>query len=133
MGVCGRSLLDSSYDHAGGVPPCGHGENPHPFLIRVLADRRQLGHRQDGQRQQDNQVYPTQRYAPRAESLTVGGVVKPLSVWSALRRAATCRRKVQEYVDNGVTTPVINFMALGADAQARAEQSVAMLRALAPQ
>ena len=47
--------------------------------------------------------------------------------------AATCRRKVQEYVDNGVTTPVINFMALGADAKARAEQSVVMLRALAPQ
>ena len=46
--------------------------------------------------------------------------------------AETCRRKVQEYVDNGVTTPVINFMALGADAKARAEQSVAMLRALAP-
>jgi alkanesulfonate monooxygenase SsuD/methylene tetrahydromethanopterin reductase-like flavin-dependent oxidoreductase (luciferase family) len=46
--------------------------------------------------------------------------------------ADTCRRKVQEYVDAGVTTPVINFMALGADAKSRAEQSVAMLRALAP-
>jgi hypothetical protein len=39
---------------------------------------------------------------------------------------------VQEYVDNGVTTHVMNFMALGADANARAEQSIKMLRALAP-
>jgi probable F420-dependent oxidoreductase len=45
--------------------------------------------------------------------------------------AETCRKKVQEYVDNGVTTPVMNFMALGADANARAEQSIKMLRALA--
>jgi len=46
--------------------------------------------------------------------------------------AETCRRKVQAYVDNGVTTPVMNFMPLGIDPQTRAEQSLAMLRALAP-
>ena len=46
--------------------------------------------------------------------------------------AETCRRKVQEYVDNGVTTPVLNFMPTTGDPTERAEQSLAMLRALAP-
>lgn len=46
--------------------------------------------------------------------------------------AETCRRKVQDYVDNGVTVPVINFLPATPDPAARAEQSVAMLRALAP-
>jgi probable F420-dependent oxidoreductase len=46
--------------------------------------------------------------------------------------ADTCRRKVQDYVDNGVTTPVINFIPAAADPAGRAEQSLSMLRALAP-
>lgn len=46
--------------------------------------------------------------------------------------ADTCRGKVQEYVDNGVTTPVINFIPAAADPAGRAEQSLSMLRALAP-
>jgi alkanesulfonate monooxygenase SsuD/methylene tetrahydromethanopterin reductase-like flavin-dependent oxidoreductase (luciferase family) len=46
--------------------------------------------------------------------------------------AETCRRKVQEYVDNGVTTPIVNFMPTTADPAQRAAQSVEMLRALAP-
>lgn len=47
--------------------------------------------------------------------------------------AETCRRKIQEYVDNGVTLPLLNFLPAAAEPQARAEMSVAMLRALAPQ
>jgi probable F420-dependent oxidoreductase len=46
--------------------------------------------------------------------------------------AATCKRKVQAYVDAGVTVPVLNFMPTTADPAARAEQSIEMLRALAP-
>ncbi len=46
--------------------------------------------------------------------------------------AATCRRKIQAYVDAGVTVPVLNFMPAAAEPHARAEQSLAMLRALAP-
>jgi probable F420-dependent oxidoreductase len=46
--------------------------------------------------------------------------------------ADTCRRKVQAYVDNGVTTPVLSFIATSGDPKARAEQTLAMLRALAP-
>jgi len=46
--------------------------------------------------------------------------------------AATCMRKVQAYVDNGVTVPVLNFLPTTADPAQRAEQSLAMLRALAP-
>ena len=46
--------------------------------------------------------------------------------------AATCRRKIQAYVDGGVTVPVLNFIAVGATPEQRAEQSLAMMRALAP-
>jgi probable F420-dependent oxidoreductase len=46
--------------------------------------------------------------------------------------AATCRKKIQAYVDNGVTTPVINFISTGATPEQRAEQTMKMLRALAP-
>lgn len=46
--------------------------------------------------------------------------------------AATCMRKIQAYVDNGVTTPVLNFMPTTGDPNARAEQSLGMMRALAP-
>lgn len=46
--------------------------------------------------------------------------------------AETCRRKIQAYVDNGVTIPVLNFIATAPDPAQRAEQSLAMLRALAP-
>ena len=46
--------------------------------------------------------------------------------------AATCRRKVQEYVDNGVTVPVLNFIPVAPDAAGRAKHSLEMLRALAP-
>lgn len=46
--------------------------------------------------------------------------------------ADTCMRKVQAYVDAGVTVPVLNFLPSTPDPAARAEQSLAMLRALAP-
>jgi len=46
--------------------------------------------------------------------------------------AATCKRKIQEYVDNGVTVPVLNFIPVAPDAAGRAKQSLDMLRALAP-
>ena len=46
--------------------------------------------------------------------------------------AETCRRKIQAYVDGGVTVPVLNFIPVGAEPAQRAEQSLAMLRALAP-
>jgi probable F420-dependent oxidoreductase len=46
--------------------------------------------------------------------------------------AATCKRKIQDYVDNGVTVPVLNFIPVAMDAAGRAEQSLNMLRALAP-
>jgi alkanesulfonate monooxygenase SsuD/methylene tetrahydromethanopterin reductase-like flavin-dependent oxidoreductase (luciferase family) len=46
--------------------------------------------------------------------------------------AETCRRKIQAYVDHGVTTPVLSFIAVAPDAEQRAEQSLAMMRALAP-
>ena len=46
--------------------------------------------------------------------------------------AATCRRNVQDYVDAGVTIPVINVITTSPDPNERARQSVEMLRALAP-
>jgi probable F420-dependent oxidoreductase len=46
--------------------------------------------------------------------------------------AETCRRKVQAYVDRGVTVPVVNFMPLAPDPEGRARLSLEMLRALAP-
>lgn len=46
--------------------------------------------------------------------------------------AETCRRKIQAYVDGGVTVPVLNFIPVAGDPQQRAEQSLNMLRALAP-
>jgi probable F420-dependent oxidoreductase len=46
--------------------------------------------------------------------------------------AETCRRKIQAYVDHGVTTPVLSFIAVAPDAPQRAEQSLAMMRTLAP-
>jgi probable F420-dependent oxidoreductase len=46
--------------------------------------------------------------------------------------AETCRRKIQAYVDAGVTVPVLNFMPTAPDAAGRAQQSIEMLRALAP-
>ncbi len=46
--------------------------------------------------------------------------------------AATCRRKIQAYVDAGVTVPVLNFLPAAIDPAERAAQSIAMLRALAP-
>jgi probable F420-dependent oxidoreductase len=46
--------------------------------------------------------------------------------------AETCRRKVQAYVDNGVTVPVLNFMPAAADPAERARQSLEMLHQLAP-
>jgi probable F420-dependent oxidoreductase len=46
--------------------------------------------------------------------------------------AATCRKKIQAYVENGVTTPVLNFISTGATPEQRAEQTLGMLRALAP-
>lgn len=46
--------------------------------------------------------------------------------------AETCRRKIQAYVDNGVTVPVVNFIPVAGDAAGRARHSLEMLRALAP-
>lgn len=46
--------------------------------------------------------------------------------------AETCRRKIQAYVDAGVTVPVLNFMPTAPDAGGRAEQSIEWLRGLAP-
>lgn len=46
--------------------------------------------------------------------------------------AETCRQKIQEYVDNGVTVPVLNFIPVAPTLEARAEQSLNMLRELAP-
>jgi len=46
--------------------------------------------------------------------------------------AETCRRKIQAYVDNGVTVPVLNFIPVAGDPAQRALQSLEMLRALAP-
>jgi probable F420-dependent oxidoreductase len=43
-----------------------------------------------------------------------------------------CRARLREYVDNGITIPVLNLMNLEQDPDARAKESVAMLRALAP-
>ena len=46
--------------------------------------------------------------------------------------ADTCMKKIQAYVDNGVTVPVLNFMPLAADPKQRFEHSLSMMRALAP-
>jgi probable F420-dependent oxidoreductase len=46
--------------------------------------------------------------------------------------AETCRKKIQAYVDNGVTVPVLNFIPTAMDPAGRAQQSLEMLRALAP-
>ena len=46
--------------------------------------------------------------------------------------AETCRRKIQAYVDAGVTVPVLNFLPAAADPAERARQSLEMLRQLAP-
>jgi probable F420-dependent oxidoreductase len=43
-----------------------------------------------------------------------------------------CRAKLARYVRNGVTVPILNFMNLETDPTARAAESRAMLRALAP-
>jgi probable F420-dependent oxidoreductase len=43
-----------------------------------------------------------------------------------------CRDKLMRYVDNGVTVPILNFMNLATDPAARAAESRAMLKALAP-
>jgi probable F420-dependent oxidoreductase len=43
-----------------------------------------------------------------------------------------CRARLREYVANGITIPVLNFMNLEQDPQARAKESIAMLRALKP-
>jgi probable F420-dependent oxidoreductase len=43
-----------------------------------------------------------------------------------------CREKLARYVENGVTVPILNFMNLETDAVARAAESRAMLKALAP-
>lgn len=44
---------------------------------------------------------------------------------------AQCRRRIEEYMDNGVTTPVLNFFPVGAP-EAIGQGSIAALRALAP-
>ena len=46
--------------------------------------------------------------------------------------ADTCMKKIQQYVDNGVTVPVLNFLPSTGDPKQSAEQSIAMMRALAP-
>ena len=43
-----------------------------------------------------------------------------------------CREKLARYVDNGVTVPILNFMNLATEPAARAAESRAMLKALAP-
>jgi alkanesulfonate monooxygenase SsuD/methylene tetrahydromethanopterin reductase-like flavin-dependent oxidoreductase (luciferase family) len=45
---------------------------------------------------------------------------------------AQCRETLRRYVANGVTVPVLNFMNLETDPAARAEESRAFLKALAP-
>jgi len=46
--------------------------------------------------------------------------------------AETCRKKVQAYVDNGVTVPVVNFIAFAPTPEARTQQTLEMMRVLAP-
>ena len=46
--------------------------------------------------------------------------------------AETCRRKIQAYIDNGVTIPVLNFIATAREPAERAQQTLEMMRALAP-
>ena len=43
-----------------------------------------------------------------------------------------CREQIREYVASGVTVPVLNFMSLETNPAARAEESRAYLKALAP-
>jgi len=43
-----------------------------------------------------------------------------------------CREHIRQYVASGVTVPVLNFMSLETDPAARAEESRASLKALAP-
>ncbi len=45
--------------------------------------------------------------------------------------AAQCRKRIQEYVANGVTTPILHFFPLGAP-ETLGQNSIAALRALAP-
>jgi len=45
---------------------------------------------------------------------------------------AQCRETLRRYVANGVTVPVLNFMNLETDPAARAKESRAFLKALAP-
>jgi alkanesulfonate monooxygenase SsuD/methylene tetrahydromethanopterin reductase-like flavin-dependent oxidoreductase (luciferase family) len=44
----------------------------------------------------------------------------------------TCRRKIQAYIDGGVTVPSLNFIPVAPDPAGRAEQALNMLRTLAP-
>ncbi len=46
--------------------------------------------------------------------------------------ADACRRKIQAYIDAGVTVPVLNFLPAAAEPAERARQSLEMLRRLAP-
>ncbi|HEV8615411.1 MAG TPA: LLM class F420-dependent oxidoreductase [Methylomirabilota bacterium] len=57
------------------------------------------------------------------------GVVDELGVFGTDEE---CRARVAAYVASGVTVPVLNFMNLEQDADARGRESLAMLRALAP-
>ena len=51
---------------------------------------------------------------------------------AVLGTAEQCRDRIRAYVANGVTVPVVNFMSLEMDPQARAEESRSYLKALAP-
>jgi alkanesulfonate monooxygenase SsuD/methylene tetrahydromethanopterin reductase-like flavin-dependent oxidoreductase (luciferase family) len=51
---------------------------------------------------------------------------------AVLGTAEQCRERIRAYVANGVTVPVLNFMSLETDPKARAEESRAYLKALAP-
>jgi probable F420-dependent oxidoreductase len=51
---------------------------------------------------------------------------------AVLGTAEQCRDRIRAYVATGVTVPVVNFMSLETDPEARAEESRSYLNALAP-
>ena len=64
-----------------------------------------------------------------ALGLVPGDVVDDIFVFG---KPQQCREKIQAYVDNGITTPVINIIPTARDPQGQREQSLQWLKDLAP-
>lgn len=65
----------------------------------------------------------------QAVGLVPSKVIEDIFVFGS---AADCRDKIRAYVDNGITTPIINIIPTAREPEAQAKQSLEAFRALAP-